>query len=60
MRCELCQGNGRHATTDGCLWWPCIECGGTGRVSCCEGSYRHGQDKDSPWVDWPPEGTNGH
>jgi len=53
MRCETCQGKGfrpgpravdpKDPSTDAVLWYPCLECQGTGIVSCCEGSERGGQ-----------------
>lgn len=66
MRCEFCNGIGYVEKPDPKEEWPwpdfvvCPECLGLRYISCCEGSYRHGQHKDAPWVDWPPEGTNGH
>lgn len=50
MRCEFCQGTGflreNPARLHGVViwtWQPCVECHGSGIVSCCEGSARHGQ-----------------
>lgn len=41
MRCERCQGS--HYVTRDVEYTPCPECHGSGIVSCCEGSARHGQ-----------------
>jgi hypothetical protein len=49
MRCDQCQGTGKYVILDQASV-PCIECGGYGIVSCCEGSARHGQLPD-PDVD---------
>lgn len=53
MRCEHCQGR-QYVTRDVeyavsremvvyVEYTPCPECHGSGIVSCCEGSARHGQ-----------------
>lgn len=50
MRCEPCGGSGEvEAVIRDTKWgritglYPCQQCGGTGILSCCEGSERHGQ-----------------
>lgn len=53
MRCDPCQGTGRVLVRDenGSVKFLsaepvqrfCTDCRGSGQVSCCEGSERHGQ-----------------
>ncbi len=58
MICENCDGRGVIYEYKLALFTLCRECGGLRRTSCCEGSYRHGQAPDTPWVDWPPDGLS--
>lgn len=48
--------SGRFVSMNDGVQMPCVDCGGHGEVSCCEGSARHGQLEGPTTIEVPRRG----